>query len=109
MIRNLYTSSDLLIARGYDRVSTGVREPYVEFNHEQIVHDSIHKSLTRHYFFDEYRSNCPSNVMVYLQRMNVPKASYVVGKYYISSDDLRDEFGQEIPELFADATKVGLT
>jgi len=107
MIRNLYTSSGLLIAKGYDRVSTGVREPFVEFNHEQIVHDSICRSLTRHYFFDEYRSNCPSNVMVYEQRMTVPKASYVVGKYYISPYDLRDESGQEIPELFADPPKVG--
>jgi hypothetical protein len=107
MIRHLYTSSGLLIARGYDRVSNGVREPYVEFNHEQIVHDSIGRSLTRHYFFDEYRSNCPSNVMVYLQRMTVPKASYVVGKYYISPYDLRDEYGQEIPELVVNSPKVG--
>jgi hypothetical protein len=107
MIRNLYTSSGLLIAKGYDRVSMGAREPYVEFNHEQIVHDSISRTVTKHFFFDEYRSNCESNVMIYLQRMPVPKVSYVVGKFYISPHDLRDECGQQIPELFADSSKVG--
>jgi hypothetical protein len=102
MIRNLYTTSSLLIARGYDRVEVGDRGPYVEFNLEQIVHDSIHRIHAAHYYFDEYRSNCPSNVMVYLQRMPVSNANYVIGKYYISSSDLRDENGREVPELFAD-------
>src|SRR5438309_2772882 len=100
MIRNLYTTSGLLIARGYDRVSVHGREPYVEFNHDQIVHDSIRKIHAAHFYFDEYRSNCPSYVMVYLQRMTVSHAGYVVGKYYISPFDLCDECGQEIPELF---------
>lgn len=99
MIRNLYTTSGLLIARGYDRVSVG-REPYVEFNHDQIVHDNIRKIHAAHFYFDEYRSNCPSYVMVYLQRMTVSHAGYVVGKYYISPFDLCDECGREIPELF---------
>jgi hypothetical protein len=102
MIRNLYTSSGLPIARGYDRVSIHGREPHVEFNHDQIVHDSIRKIHTVHFYFDEYRSNCPSYVMVYLQRMNVSHADYVVGKYYISPFDLCDECGRQIPDLFAD-------
>lgn len=102
MIRNLYTPSGLLIARGYDRVSARGREPHVEFNHDQIVHDSIHRIHAAHYYFDEYRSNCPSYVMVYLQRMTLLNANYVVGKYYISPFDLRDECGADLPELLAD-------
>ena len=107
MIRNLYTTSGLLIARGYDRAETGGRRPYVEFNHEQIVHDSIRRIRATHYYFDEYRSNCPSNVMVYLQRMALSCAAYMVGKYYISPFDLRDECGQEIPELFVEPSEIG--
>lgn len=106
MIRNLYTSSDLLIARGYDRVSSCERGPYVEFNHDQIVHDNIRRVHAPHFYFDEYRSNCPSNVIVYLQRMTVSHADYVVGKYYISPFDLRDECGQEIPELFVNRSEA---
>jgi hypothetical protein len=106
MIRNLYTQAGLLIARGYDRVvDVGDRGPYVECNHEQIVHDSIRRIHAVHYYFDEYRSNCESNVMVELQRMPVSDADYVVGKYYISPSDLRDESGQEVPELFVDPSK----
>jgi hypothetical protein len=105
MIRNLYTTAGLLIARGYDRVSVGGRERNVEFNHEQIVHDSIRRISAVHYYFDEYRSNCPSNVMIYLQRMTVLHANYLVGKYYISPFDLRDECGREIPELFVDPSE----
>jgi|SRR5690349_14202794 len=101
MIRNLYTTSGLLIARGYDRASVRGPEPYVEFNYDQIVHDSIRKVQAAHFYFDEYRSNCPSHVMVYLQRMPVSHADYVVGKYYISPFDLCDECGQEISEFFA--------
>jgi len=101
MIRNLYTTSGLLLARGYDRVSVHGREPYVEFNHDQIVHDSIRKIHTAHFYFDEYRSNCPSCVLVCLQRMTVSHADYVVGKYYISPFDLCDECGRQISDLFA--------
>ncbi len=107
MIRNLYTSSGLLIAKGYDRVALGSGGPYVEFNLDQIVHDNIHSIHAPHFYFDEYRSNCPSNVMIYLQRMTLPKAPYVIGKYYISPYDLRDEGGEEIAELFADRREVG--
>ena len=107
MIRNLYTSSGLLIAKGYDRVAVGSAGPYVEFNLDQIVHDNIHSIHAPHFYFDEYRSNCPSNVMIYLQRMTLPKAPYVIGKYYISPYDLRDECGEEIAELFADRREVG--
>lgn len=101
MIRDLYTTSGLLIARGYDRVSVGGREPFVEFNRDQIVHDSIHRIHAPHFYFDEYRSNCPSYAMVYLQRMTLAHADYVIGKYYISPFDLRDECGEVLPELFA--------
>jgi len=107
MIRNLYTSSGLLIARGYDRIAVSSGGPYVELNLDQIVHDNIRKIRTPHFYFDEYRSNCPSNVMIYLQRMTLSKAPYVIGKYYISPYDLRDECGEEIPELFADHSEVG--
>src|SRR5579863_5181142 len=107
MIRNLYTSSGLLIARGYDRVAEGSSGPYVEFNLDQIVHDNIRRIHAQHFYFDEYRSNCPSNVILYLQRMALAKAPYVIGKYYVSPYDLRDECGEEIPELFADRSKVG--
>ena len=105
MIRNLYTESGLLIARAYDRVEDGGCGPYVEFNHEQIVHDNIRRVHTPHRNFDEYRSNCDSNVLIYLQRMHVSYAAYVVGKYYIASSDLRDESGRAIPELFFDPSK----
>ncbi len=107
MIRNLYTSSDLLIARGYDRVSVGERGPYVEFNHDQIVHDNMRRMHAAHFYFDEYRSNCPADVMIYMQRMTVAHTDYVVGKYYISPFDLRDECGEEIADLFVDRSKIG--
>lgn len=107
MISNLYTSSGLLIAKGYDLVAVSSRGPYVEFNLDQIVHDNIRMIHAPHFYFDEYRSNCPSNVMVYLQRMTLRKAPYVIGKYYISPYDLRDECGEEIQDIFADRREVG--
>jgi hypothetical protein len=106
MIRNLYTSSDLLIARGYDRVSVGERGPYVEFNRDQIVHDNMRRMHAAHFYFDEYRSNCPSKAMIYLQRMTVAQCDYVVGKYYISPFDLRDECGEEISDLFVGRSEI---
>jgi hypothetical protein len=45
--------------------------------------------------------------MIYLQRMTLSTAPYVIGKYYISPYDLRDECGEEIAELFADRREVG--
>jgi hypothetical protein len=107
MIRNLYTTSGLLIARGYDRVAVSSGGPYVEFNLDQIVHDNIHRIRAPHFYFDQYRSNCPSNVMIYLQRMTLSNAPYVIGKYYVSPYDLRDDCGEEIAELFADRSEVG--
>lgn len=84
-----YTKSNLEIANGYNRIVIGLRGPYIEFHHYNIISSSIHKIINpNHYYFDEYRSNCKSNVKVYYQKFIVNYADYKPGFLYISPFDL---------------------
>ncbi|MFC1816441.1 hypothetical protein ACFL0M_11015 [Thermodesulfobacteriota bacterium] len=82
------TASGSHIATGYIRVVIGGRGPYVEFNPQQVVRETLHIPEQRHVYFTEWRSNDVSNVMVYDQRRIVKYADYKIGLYYISPLDL---------------------
>jgi DNA repair photolyase len=82
------TVTGLHVATGYTRVVVGGRGPYVEFQPAQIIEKNLHKPEQRHVYFDEWRSNDDSNVMVYDQKRTVAYADYKVGKFYISPTDL---------------------
>lgn len=82
------TASGLHIATGYQWVVIGVRWPYVEFSHQQIIKDNLYMPEQRHVYFTEWRTNDESNTMVYDQKRTVKYADYVKGLYYISPSDL---------------------
>jgi hypothetical protein len=99
----LFTVEGLLLARGYMRVEFGGRGPYLEMTGEQLQHSHVRRIAdARHSYFDELRSNCKANVMVYLQRRPVDYAHYRNGFYYVSPFDLRDEDGKSVIESLAD-------
>src|ERR1700730_6272517 len=99
----LFTSEGLLIALGYERVEFGGRGPYLEMTGRQLQHSNVHRVAdARHSYFDELRSNCKANVMVYLQRQPVGYARYRNGFYYVSPFDLRDEDGRSVVEPLID-------
>lgn len=72
------------------------RVGYVEFSREQMQHANIHKAKARHYYFEEFRSNCEANVMVYFQQEPVDYADYRIGMYYVSPFALRDGNGKSL-------------
>ena len=73
----LFTAHGLLLARGYERVEFGGRGPYLEMTSEQLQHSNVHRIAdANHVYFHEFRSNCKSNVMVYLQIRPVDYARY---------------------------------
>ena len=99
------TNSGLVVATGYNRIVIGKRGPYIEFNEEHMVKDSLvvpDKELYRLQgdynklvYYIEYRTkednallSSKSNVKVYFQTKTVDYADYVVDKYYISPFDL---------------------
>jgi hypothetical protein len=105
----LYSSSGLLLAKGYVRVVTlapaAAKEhggPYAELFSEQVRWDSFHpipnpcpfhlnkqKKPSRHRYFREFRSNDAENIMLYVQQLRVKYADYIIGRCYIGIADLR--------------------
>ena len=81
-----------IIATGYNRVVSGQRGKYVEFYISQInwelfniLPPSQTWRLTSIYaYYMEYRSNCTSNIKLYLQQRTVSYADYRIGLCYIS-------------------------
>jgi hypothetical protein len=93
-----FSTSGVLLARGYLRVVIGKRGPYVEFSRDHIDWDAFSipeyakfRLTNNVVFYDEYRS-VMDNVMLYFQKRTVAYADYKVGLCYISPFDLlRDE------------------
>ena len=90
-----YTSTGLLICRGYLRIVIGGRGPYVEFNESVIIDESIKIPRDQEWridnnrvFYIEFRTIDKSNVKIYFQKKEVYYASYKVGLCYISPFDL---------------------
>ena len=94
----IFTKSRMKIATGFNRIVHGGRGAYIEFDNEQILRDNLHISQDekwrlnslRAYYAKEYRSNCNSDVKIYLQMKTVESADYIIGKWYISPVDLLD-------------------
>jgi len=94
-----FSSTGLLLARGYTRVVIGKRGPYVEFDQKHIhwPHFFIpcceaYRQTNSIVFYLEYRSFDNANVKLYLQKRRVAYADYKIGLCYIApSDLLRDE------------------
>lgn len=103
---NFYSNSNLLLAKGYERIEFGKRGPYVEFVKEQIVLDNFYIPLNEKWritsecaYYIEFRSKCESYVKLYLQKHQVKYAKYEIGKFYISPNELTtDLYGKCIQE-----------
>jgi hypothetical protein len=80
----LYTSSGLIVATGFRRIVVGGRGPYVEFDDQQVVRDSILLTPIHHYYYDEWRTKDSANVKLYHQRATVSYADYLVGMWYVA-------------------------
>jgi len=98
-----YTSTRLLICRGYLRIVIGGRGPYIEFEESSILEDNIHMPRDQEWrvnnensYYNEFRTVDKSNVKIYFQKKRVSYASYKIGLCYISPFDL----------FFADGSKV---
>jgi hypothetical protein len=86
-----FTKSNLIVARGYNRVVIGDRGPYIEFDSYQIIKNFHKIDNPSHKYYEEYRSNCKSNVKIYYQLLPVNYADYKIGKFYISPFDLTSD------------------
>jgi len=90
-----FTSTGLLVCRGYLRVVIGGRGPYVEFDKSAIVDESIKmprgqewRTDSENAFYIEFRTIDEANVKIYFQKKRVGYAAYKVGLYYVSPFDL---------------------
>jgi hypothetical protein len=99
----LLTLSGILLARGYQRCVFGGRGPYIEFTHEQLVHDKLYvpddkqwKIGNPNVDYEELRTR--DGVKVYFQRRTVSYADYLPGWYYVSPFKLMTEDGVRLLE-----------
>jgi len=90
-----YTSTGLLIFRGYSRIVIGGRGPYVEFDKSTIVKDNIKMPRGQEWrvdsenaYYVEFRTIDEANVKIYFQKKRVGYAPYKIGLCYISPFDL---------------------
>lgn len=98
-----FTSTGLLLCRGYLRIVIGGRGPYIEFDESAILKENIEMPRSQEWrvdsenaYYVEFRTKDESNVKIYFQKKRVSYASYQIGLYYISPFDL----------FFADGFKV---
>ena len=101
----LYTKTNLLIAKGYNRIVLGGRGPYIEFDDSQvkmkncfIPKEEAWRQLSDTAYYIEYRTD-RDYVKVYKQLRIVNYADYIVGLYYISPFDLYIKDGIIIKSL----------
>jgi len=90
-----YTSTGLLIFRGYSRIVIGGRGPYVEFEENAIVEENIEMPRSQEWrvdsenaYYIEFRTIDESNVKIYFQKKRVGYAPYKIGFCYVSPFDL---------------------
>jgi len=84
----IYTKCGTPIAINYTRIEHGSRGDYMEFKPDHIIWKNLKKTIKKHYYFTEYRSQDKCNVMVYYQKRRVDYANYKIGMLYISPQDL---------------------
>jgi len=106
--QRFFTKSGTLVATGYSRIVIGGRGPYVEFELDQLVDDSLSISQKERWrmensnvYYIELRSLDESNVKCYVQQKTVDYADYKVGKAYISPFDLYNADGKVLIEKSA--------
>ena len=94
------SKQDNPITTGFNRVVHGERGSYVEFETEHLIKENVsipnnqkwrttskwHKKV----YYYEYRTNDDS-IMLYFQRKTVSYADYIVGKWYVSLEDIKTE------------------
>jgi hypothetical protein len=94
-VTKFFTSSNTLVAIGYQRIVIGERGPYIEFRENQINRQKIYvpddmkwrfKNINAYYI--EYRISDDAHVKIYYQKRVVSYADYKVGYIYISPFDL---------------------
>ncbi len=93
-----YTNTGLIVAIGYNRVVHGERGSYIEFEPEHMVAANLHipknqiwRQHHQHAYYLEYRTNDSAHVKVYYQKRTVTYADYIIGKCYISPNDLSQQ------------------
>lgn len=91
----LFTKNGLLVALGFRRVVIGGRGPYVEFQDDNIVQESLRWERAGAYY-TEYRTIDACNVKVYHQISTVAYADYRPDLWYISPFELTGEDGETL-------------
>jgi len=101
----LYSPEGLLLAKGYQRLVSGARGPYLEMLPENVIRAHFHVPEDQRYrltsptvYYVEFRSNCPSRVKAYLQRRLTDHNDYRIGRWYIAPADLCVTGGQRALE-----------
>lgn len=98
-----YTTSDLLICQGYNRIVFGDHGAYIELLNDNILFDNWKVKRQGIGYYDQYYPTDNSSILLYAQRKDVsnlpnpPKgkrsfngnrkegyADYIAGRYYIS-------------------------
>lgn len=97
----LYSKAGLLLANDYNKIVVGGRGTYIEILPGQIVLDHFYIPHCKEYrlndkrvYYVEYRSICPTYAKLYFQLKTVKYADYIIGRYYISPNDLAKQFGK---------------
>jgi hypothetical protein len=90
----IHTESNMVIAKGYERVVIGDRGPYIELSNRHILLDGIHIPKDQHWRFEpkwrqkvyyfEFRTIDESYLKVYLQNKPVNYADYREEFWYIN-------------------------
>lgn len=101
-----YTSTELIVAKGYSRIVIGERGPYVEFSLKQlyfknfIIPDSERYRIKNpHVYYIEWRTHDKANIKIYEQKKLVDYADYKLGMFYISPFELYVMGGPIITKL----------
>lgn len=96
LILEFFTSENLLVAEGYQRIVIGERGPYIEFKNSMMKMNNLHVPKEQEYrltdqrvYYVEFRTNDKSNVKVYFQRRTVKYADYRIGFFYVSPFELK--------------------
>lgn len=96
----IYTSENVLIARGYDRVVIGDYGAFIEIDKKDMIHINIKVKEGQEYRYEERYKTCKyywltakdnSNVKIYQQKGTVSYADYLVGKFYVSPYEVKVE------------------
>ena len=96
LLFNNHQNGEIVFATDFNRIVHGERGSYFEFETEHLLKETVfipkdqewrttskwHKTV----YYYEYRTKV-GNLKLYYQRKTVTYADYIIGKWYVSTDD----------------------